>query len=438
MLDNLDTLSDEELMKLANQSDDGLDNLSDEDLLSLSDESSLEQPKKKSIWSTVGAEITDQMKQEHPVLSKIAQTGQDALSVPADFVNQFGLNYPRAALNKVGIEYPEAQDPTLRTAQKVGGVAGALVGGGKFAKAIGLMKPGMKAGEVALKSGVAGAAYADTEKPLDLQQKALQAGAGALTGGLLKAAQGAKASIDTATKGAPSFLRKVRGAVTARKAQAVEEFGAQLDDLATKNPETRVSIANSLDKLRMEITGGQMGDVVIPPNPKIASIVNRSPTLKAYFNNPEAANNVSLRESQAIINELRNKLPAMKKAGLNVTSDDIPLFDLIDDIRGNQLDAFPEMEGVKQAYGQVLSKYNLIKNRIREGSFKRNLMNNFGDSPESKQAFEGLLTSDILKEVKNFKNTNKLLKAAGLGIGSATVGAAWNYGSSLIPRLDKN
>jgi len=362
------------------------------------------------------------------------QISQDIVALPTDYINQRLLNYPRAILNKENIEWPEAQDPNVRNLQKVGGVVGALQGGAGLTKAFGLGKTGDTVGKTMLKAGALSATYADTEKPFDPMQKAIQFGLGAASAGMFKLAEGATKSINKATKGASEFLRKVRGSVFSRKREIVDKFGADLDNLANAKPEQMVSIKNSLEKLSAEINGGTFGEVVIPPNPKIASIVKRSPTLNKFINNPEIADNISLRDSQAIINELRNKLPAIKKQGFNVNSDDIPLFDLIDDIRYDQLTAFPEMQQVRQSYAKMISNYNLIKYKIREGSLKRQLINDFGD-PEMKEAFDSLISKDVMKEVKNFKRTHQMLKILGIAAKTGAVagvgGAAAKVGYDL-------
>lgn len=80
----------------------------------------------KSIWSAVGAEVTPQMKVEHPILSGIAQAGQDLATVPANFFNQFLLNAPRAIANKSGYDYPKAEDKNVENVANVAGFIGGI------------------------------------------------------------------------------------------------------------------------------------------------------------------------------------------------------------------------------------------------------------------------------------------------------------------------
>lgn len=84
-------------------------------------------PEKKNPWSAIGAEITPQMKEQNPVLSAIAQTGQDVIKIPSDFINQFLLNAPRALLNKSGYSFPETTNPVAKNAANAAGIAGGIM-----------------------------------------------------------------------------------------------------------------------------------------------------------------------------------------------------------------------------------------------------------------------------------------------------------------------
>ena len=53
----------------------------------------VKEPEKKTLWSKLGAEITPEMKAGYPVLSHIAQMGQDALTAPLHLINQLRQLY---------------------------------------------------------------------------------------------------------------------------------------------------------------------------------------------------------------------------------------------------------------------------------------------------------------------------------------------------------
>lgn len=118
-----------------------------------------------------------------------------------------------------------------------------------------------------------------------------------------------------------------------------------------------------------------------------------------------------------------------------VTGNDIAVFDVIDDIRGSQLEAFPEMQQIRASYGKVISKYNLIKNKIKAGSLQNNLIKDFGDR-ELKEAFEELVPADILKEAVEFRKIHVALDFTGrvgrrAAEGAAIVGAGGFIGKKI-------
>lgn len=254
-----------------------------------------------------------------------------------------------------------------------------------------------------------------------VKQAVVGAGLGAGLMGAVASASKIRQSLNRAGKGSADFLDKVQTAIFNRKRQVIDNFGSDLENLTKSNPARTVSLRKTIDE----------ANAMAALEPKLKSIIERSPAVKRLLDNPNLADNVPLDETQNIINQLRAKLPNSKKTGFNVTSDDIPVFDFIDNIKGHQLDAFPEMGKVKQAYGEMMNKYNTIKTKIKVGSLKQNLLSDFKGDDQVKRAFNGMLTEDILKEIKNYKNTNNLLKMAGLGFKTAGLGTAGGVGAKI-------
>lgn len=253
------------------------------------------------------------------------------------------------------------------------------------------------------------------------KQAAIGAGFGLGVGVGIASAKNIRNSLNKAGKGSADFLDKVQTAIFNRKRQVVDNFGDDLENLTRQNPTRTVSLRQAIDE----------ANAIAAFEPKLKSAIERSPAVKRLLDNPDLANNVPLDETQNIINQLKSKLSSSKKTGFNVTSDDIPVFDFIDNIKGNQLDAFPEMAKVKQTYGEMMNKYNVIKNKIKVGSLKQNLLNDFKGDDQVKRAFNGMLTDDILKEVKDYKNTNNMLKMMGIGLKTAGLGTAGAAGAKI-------
>lgn len=213
-------------------------------------------------------------------------------------------------------------------------------------------------------------------------------------------------AIKNATTGETQFLNKIRGEFVKSKQAAVDKFGDQLDALAIKNPDAKVNISSVLDELKQEVA----------QEPKLKSAINRVPGLKSMLDSESTTGELSLKESQKIINDLTSKVPTVKLRGANVRPDDIPLIDAIHNIRAAQLEAFPEMSAVRSEYGRVLGDYGLIRNRIKPGSLQSNLRRGFGDV-ELDAAVKRLLPKEVLGQIKSYArtvNAGRLLRDSGI------------------------
>ena len=211
------------------------------------------------------------------------------------------------------------------------------------------------------------------------------------------------------------FINKVQKGFHTAKRNALDKFSSQLDGLAKNNPDRFVSLRDVVTRLREETAF----------NPKLGSAVNRTDTLRRLVENPELANQVTIKETQAIINQFKNKLPRGK-----FTSDDIPLFDALDDIRGAQLDAFPEMEAVRSAYANVIQRYNLFKlqgkNALeQQAKLFSSASTGFGRNPVLQKAAKDLVGNQLTDEIMGFANAtsrlNALQRLAEFGVGGALV-----------------
>jgi len=375
---------------------------------------------KRTLRGFTGVSSKEALKELPGVAANVASTA--AFGIPKVLTKKF---FPEQA-EKIFPEQKTTEAKVIRGAGELGALF--LGGSATIARKLGSKILGKSVAKKALKGATEGASFGATqfiEDDLSLKTQAGQAVGGATVGGILGTLARAKKGLDKATKGAPGFLRKVRGAVFQRKRQASEQFGEQLSELSKARPNQKVSLRNTFDKI----------NATAAEEPKLKTIINRTPSAKRLADNPDLANEVPVEEAQRIINDLTAKLPSSKKLGFNVTSDDIAVFDVIDDIRGSQLEAFPEMEAIRKSYGEVANKYNLIKNKIKAGSLQNNLVKEFGDL-ELKEAFDELVPADILKEAKEFKRIHGALNFGGrvarrAGETAVAVGAGGLVGKQL-------
>ena len=216
------------------------------------------------------------------------------------------------------------------------------------------------------------------------------------------------------------FAEKVRTSVYDAKHDAVEKFGVDIDNLAKANPNKSVSLRNAVDRLKTE-----WNDLT----PEAQRVFSKVPKFKDMLNNPDLANNVTLKDTQDIINYFNTKVPK------TIKYQHLDILDTLDDIRTSQLDAFEGMEEVRANYAKVKQNFDIIKNKVKVGQTLNNVAKNW-DDPEIKKAADTLLSGkDILKDISNYQRNLKILKFTGLATKLAVKGAATGLGLGTILRL---
>lgn len=434
--DNLEQLSDEELIRMAGGSDD-LESLSDEELIRLASE---ESPSKKSLPEILGMNLKKAAKETYtegvaPILHGVSTAA-------------FGL--PKVLARKVSPEFEKQVFPeqetgsgkSLRFISEVGGYFGG--GASKLAQ-----KAASKFTNKAVKGAVGGAVGGGTqldvggqtgvgEKGPTLKGQAMQAITGAGVGAAaVPIVAGVKSVGGFLGKKSTPFLKKVQDAVWQSKYNATEKFGSQIDELVNKSPDNRASLRETIDNFSERYKGGTEklddGRVLnLDPDPKLRAAIRRSPKTKQLFENPDLADDLSVRDMQDIINEVQSKVTPQKLKGGGIRSDDRAVMDFIHEIKGAQLDAFPEMAGIRDSYKQSIRAYNNVRNKLLDSNIKKNLVSGFGDEPLVQESFEKLLDKQLVEEVKNFKNTQRLLNATGLVARKTLEGAAIGTAGTIL------
>lgn len=171
---------------------------------------------KPSFTDARGTTVSPQMWQDHPYQAAAAQTLNDVQALPFDFLNQMTGNHMRSMMQT---QIPQAQNQIANAAQKMGGVAGAVLSP--------LNKIGPQGGSIAALAGrgaLQGAAYSPTDNPLDLVTRAKDA-----LGGLLAAPIVGKTM--NALANAPQAINKY----ATRQISQLLKFGKN-DSAFGKNP----------------------------------------------------------------------------------------------------------------------------------------------------------------------------------------------------------
>lgn len=201
------------------------------------------------------------------------------------------------------------------------------------------------------------------------------------------------------------FAERIRNQFFQVKQTAVNKFGQQLDELAQANPTRTISLRNTVDDI---VTN--LDDLPL----EVKSTFRRTPKFNKMLDNPELANEVSLKDTQDIINYVQTKIPS------NIKSKHIDILDTLNDIRASQLDAFPEMAGVRADYTKIIEPFKQIKNQFKFNKLLKAIQTDFG-GPEGINAVKQLLPKNVIKEMggyKNIANSLKLLKYIGQRVGA--------------------
>lgn len=223
-----------------------------------------------------------------------------------------------------------------------------------------------------------------------------------------------------------TISQKVRQVASASKQSAVDQFGADLDKLSKANPNKSVSLQNVIDDIRNN-----------PDLPYEArTVFNKTPILRDMLKNPGAKgyvdpSNVSLKNTQEIINYINTKIPKSIKAN------SLDILDAQHDIRAAQLNAFPEMEQARASYGRFAEDYKLIKSALNPKATPAAIRTNFSDNPAVKDAATRVL-GPVMKDMEKYRKqvgTVKLIKRL---TGWAAIGAAAGVGGKGASDLIKH
>ena len=219
-----------------------------------------------------------------------------------------------------------------------------------------------------------------------------------------------KQAVADAVTNKTGFLDDVRSAFYDAKSKAVDKYGEGLENLAKDNPDKVVSLRPVVDQLNAEMAY----------EPKLRNAINRVPYLKQIFDKPELADGVGIQEAQKLVNDLQSRVSSGKLKGVGVRPDDIPLLDAIHDIKGQMLEAFPDIKNLRKDYGELINNFNIVRNKLKPGNLQKAVKENFGDieiENAAKKVLDG--SPEIISRMKNYNLLRKFGVAATSAVGGA-------------------
>jgi hypothetical protein len=191
------------------------------------------------------------------------------------------------------------------------------------------------------------------------------------------------------------FAVKIRSEFSKAHSTKVKEFGAEIDRLTQQNPNRQVSLSGVVDELRTDWNN---------LSNETKNIFKKTPYLKDMVKekNPITPD-INLSKSQEIINHINTKIPS------NIKSNNLDVIDAVNDIRGAQLDAFPEMEQVRSSYREFIQPYKNVKSYFKFNRLLDSIKNKFG-GPEGLDAVSKVLPKNVINEMGGYRTAARIIE----------------------------
>jgi len=224
----------------------------------------------------------------------------------------------------------------------------------------------------------------------------------------------------------PTALSRSKGANFATKIQDVffdaksgaSGFGKQYETaanaIADANPGAGVDIRNTLAQLNDEALS----------NPKIKTLLSRIPKLKSLAENPEAADNLTMKEARELKTLISSKISPAKYAGkMTFAPEDRAVLDVADNLRNDILEAFPDMQGVNAQYTKKIKAYNDLRRKVYSDNLLSGLKENLSN-PQVFAKIKDIFPKDAVREMESYVRAKQAMTAVGAGAGAVGLGAA--------------
>jgi hypothetical protein len=201
---------------------------------------------------------------------------------------------------------------------------------------------------------------------------------------------------------ASDYAKGVRKSFVQAHTDEINKFGAKLDNLMAKNPEGTVNLKNLVDDIK-----SNWQDM---PN-EARTYLNKTPHLRDMIKNAETPTELSLRQSQDVINYL------------NKGAKNFDIREVINNIKGEQLNNFEEMAGVRSDYAKFIEPYNNVKKYFKYNNLLKNIENKFGGA-EGITDVKSILPKSVVDKMGGYRWAKSIFtpsrwlpKLTGLGRG---------------------
>lgn len=238
------------------------------------------------------------------------------------------------------------------------------------------------------------------------------------------------------------LAENVQNGLAQAKHDMIESYGKEYDRIIV-NSDKKINVTKPIQNFIKE---GRS----IKNNPEFAQqIINKNPAAKKISDLIDTVTENKLPDemkageadnlSKAIRNlpGLKTKLTQASKYGFHTVqwnNEDRMLLGLADDIKGEVIDAHPELASLNKDYGGFMNDYKKVAPEFKIGSTISKLKNYSQLDLQKRMMFEDIIPKGTVDKIKDFERADKMsgiMKKLGIGIaGAAGAGAvgkeAWN------------
>jgi len=197
-----------------------------------------------------------------------------------------------------------------------------------------------------------------------------------------------------------ALAQDIRNSFIQAHSDKIKEFGGKIDELSNLNPNRTISIEDTISDIVKN--WDELSSTT-------KSALKKTPILDKFLKQVSEGKisgnpgKISLKDTQSIINHINTKIPA------NIRYNNLDLIDIQNNIRGSQLEAFPEMEGIRAEYRKFIEPYKQVKPYFKFNKLLNSIKNSFGGA-EGKVAVESILPKNVLKKIDKFRSASNLVE----------------------------
>ncbi len=243
------------------------------------------------------------------------------------------------------------------------------------------------------------------------------------------------------------LAEEVQNTLQSQKHDVIENYGKEYEKIvgnSNKKVNLDVPVKNFVDESQSLMQNPEFAQQVAAKNPQAMKIFD----LTDKVSKAKGLDSMSAKEADNLSKYIKNlpgiksKLAQASKQGWHTvqwSNEDRMLLGLADDIKGEVIQAHPDLQGLNQEYGQFMNSYKKVAPDFRIGSTISKLKDYHTYDPQKKELLEGILPKDTVNKIKEFNRANvmsNVLKKVGIGAAKGTgIGLGVEAGAEFMKHL---